>query len=227
MINCNQPAKPKFKGFTLIEMMVSVSIFAIVALITSGALVTASNVNRKAQAIKLAMDNISFAMDSMVLNFREAADFNCVASNITTGAENGIISPGTPATSGLFTSTSNTGANNCEGIYGGAGIFFTQRRCVSGAICPDGNRIFYRRHQHAGTNSYGSIQIAWRSQTNDITDFADITSPEVDINDLRFYAIDAVSAPPKQPWILMVVGGRVVGKTDTSFHLQTMVIPNR
>ena len=208
------------KGFTLIEIMVAVSIFAIVATITSGALVTASDVNRKAQAIKLAMDNVSFAMDSMVLNFREADKFNCI------GASDPEISIAS-ANPGIF--SSNSGANNCSGTDGGAGIFFTQKRCAGGAICPDGDRIFYRWHQHTEvTPPYGSIQVARDPIVGANEDFTDITSPEVDINDLRFYVIDAeATSPAKQPWVLMVIGGRVAGKTDTEFHLQTMVVPNR
>ncbi|MFH1170172.1 MAG: type II secretion system protein [Candidatus Vogelbacteria bacterium] len=64
-------------GFTLIEIMVSVTIFTVVAMITTGALITISDVNRKAQAIKIAMDNVSFAMDSMVTNLREGINYGC------------------------------------------------------------------------------------------------------------------------------------------------------
>src|SRR3989344_7779722 len=71
-------------GFTLIEIMVSVSIFVVVAMITTGALITISDVNRKAQAIKIAMDNVSFAMDSMVTNLREGANYHCLTD--TTGS---------------------------------------------------------------------------------------------------------------------------------------------
>src|SRR3990167_5891431 len=65
-------------GFTLIEIMVAVSIFAIVAVITTGALVTANNTNRKAQAIKLAIDNLNFAVDSMVLNLGNGGRYHCI-----------------------------------------------------------------------------------------------------------------------------------------------------
>ena len=80
-------------GFTLIEIMVSVSIFVVVAMITTGALITISDVNRKAQAIKIAMDNVSFAMDSMVTNLREGEVFGCGSSPGQSGTpcDDGIV----------------------------------------------------------------------------------------------------------------------------------------
>ena len=79
-------------GFTLIEIMVAMSLFAIVAVIVSGALITVSDVNRKAQAIKLAMDNVAFAMDSMVFNLREGGNYGCASL----GSSGTPCSPGDP-----------------------------------------------------------------------------------------------------------------------------------
>lgn len=58
------------KGFTLIEMMVSVSIFVIVALIVSGVLVQLSVAYKKAQAMRLLMDNLNFSLEKMNLEIR-------------------------------------------------------------------------------------------------------------------------------------------------------------
>lgn len=67
--------KTKFKkGFTLIEMMVSVSIFVIVALIVSGVLIQLSAAYKKAQAMRLLMDNLNFALEKMNLEIRGGVD---------------------------------------------------------------------------------------------------------------------------------------------------------
>jgi hypothetical protein len=55
--------------------MVAVSIFLIVAFITTSAFLTTNAAHRKAQAIKLAMDNLNFAMDSMALKIREGTHY--------------------------------------------------------------------------------------------------------------------------------------------------------
>ena len=59
------------KGFTLIEIIVSVTIFVSVALIVSGALVSLTRANRKAQDIRLLHQNLTFTLDSMSLKMRE------------------------------------------------------------------------------------------------------------------------------------------------------------
>lgn len=83
--------KKSLAGFTLVEIMVAVSIFSIVAVIAVGALLTANTVNQKAQATKLIMDNLNFAMDSMIFKMRKSGAYYCSASgsNIPGYSNNG------------------------------------------------------------------------------------------------------------------------------------------
>lgn len=62
-------------GFTLIEMMVSTALFIIVALVITGALMMVIQSYRKVQSAKLAMDNLSFVMDNMILRLRDGSDY--------------------------------------------------------------------------------------------------------------------------------------------------------
>lgn len=64
------------KGFTLIEMMVAVSIFVIVAFVIISTLLTLSYAYRKAQRMRLLMDNFNFSLQSMSLNIREGINYN-------------------------------------------------------------------------------------------------------------------------------------------------------
>jgi len=68
---------PIKKGFTLVEIMVATTIFTIVMLIGMGALVTSSNTAKKAKAMRTAMDNVSFAMESMTRSLRMGKDYSC------------------------------------------------------------------------------------------------------------------------------------------------------
>lgn len=68
----------KLKGFTLIEMMVATSIFVIVAMIAGGVFVTMTQASKKAQSIKMVVDNLNFAMDSMVINMKTGRNYNCL-----------------------------------------------------------------------------------------------------------------------------------------------------
>lgn len=67
----------KKSGFTLVEIMVAVSIFTVVAVIATGAVITANNVNKKSQAIKLVVDNLNFALDSMTLKLKQGGGYYC------------------------------------------------------------------------------------------------------------------------------------------------------
>ncbi len=65
------------RGFTLIELMVSVAIFAIVMVIALGALLSISAADRKAETIASVMNNLNFAIESMTRNIRTGVDYHC------------------------------------------------------------------------------------------------------------------------------------------------------
>lgn len=71
----------KQRGFTLIEIMVAISIFAIVATVAVGAILSANAANQKAQAIKLAVDNLNYAMDSMLLHLKQGTNYTVTNGN--------------------------------------------------------------------------------------------------------------------------------------------------
>jgi len=63
-------------GFTLIEMMVSVTIFTIVAVVVSVGFVNLSLLNKKAQVNRALIDNVNLAMDVMVFKIKEGVEYN-------------------------------------------------------------------------------------------------------------------------------------------------------
>ncbi len=69
-------------GFTLIEMMVAVSIFAIVMLVGVGALLSLVQANARAQAINSVINNLNAALESMSRSIRVGTIYHCEASEI-------------------------------------------------------------------------------------------------------------------------------------------------
>lgn len=67
--------KKNQSGFTLIEMLVAVAIFVIVAIVVTGALMVVIQSYRKAQTAKLVIDNLNFVMDQITLDLREGAEY--------------------------------------------------------------------------------------------------------------------------------------------------------
>jgi len=65
------------KGYTLIELIVSVGIFALIMVLASGAYIVMIGVNRQAQGIATGIDNLSFALESMTRSIRTGTAYNC------------------------------------------------------------------------------------------------------------------------------------------------------
>jgi len=64
-------------GFTLVEMIVAVALFAVVMLISVAALLALVDANRKAQALQSVMNNLNIALDGMVRSVRMGSNYRC------------------------------------------------------------------------------------------------------------------------------------------------------
>jgi len=71
------------KGFTLIEMIVAVALFAVVMLVSVGALLSLVGANRKAQSLQSVMNNLNIALDGMVRSVRMGSEYHCGTGVIT------------------------------------------------------------------------------------------------------------------------------------------------
>lgn len=68
---------PYSRGFTLIEMLVSIALFAVVMVVCVGALLSLVTANKKAQALESVMNNLNISLDDMVRAVREGSTFEC------------------------------------------------------------------------------------------------------------------------------------------------------
>lgn len=80
------------KGFTLIEMIVSIAIFMIVALVAIGAFLKTIDLNAKSHTLKDAMSNINFALDSMSRELRTGTNYYCPTSPFTLNSDTNLPS---------------------------------------------------------------------------------------------------------------------------------------
>lgn len=65
------------KGFTLVEMLVAVALFAVVMTVSVSALLALVEANRKAQAIQSVISNLNIALDGMVRQIRMGSQYHC------------------------------------------------------------------------------------------------------------------------------------------------------
>lgn len=75
--------KNKVAGFTLIELMVSVAIFAIVLLFALGSIITIVDANRKARTLTSVMNNVNFSFENMTRSLKTGKD---IRTNVATGS---------------------------------------------------------------------------------------------------------------------------------------------
>ncbi len=71
------------RGFTLVEMLVSLGLFSVVATMSVGTLLVLIDANARAQSMQLVMTNLSFSMDSMTRELRTGFNWYCGAADTT------------------------------------------------------------------------------------------------------------------------------------------------
>ncbi len=101
------------RGFTLIEILVSVAIFTTVMVIALGALLSMSESDRKAQTLKSVINNLNFTLDAMSRSMRTGVNYHCDVSQGTITATRDCSS--TPATSVAFLAADNQTVKYCRG----------------------------------------------------------------------------------------------------------------
>ena len=70
---------PSSRGYTLIELVVAVGLFALVMTLATGAYILMIDLNRQAQATATGINSLSFALESMTRSIRTGAAYNCGA----------------------------------------------------------------------------------------------------------------------------------------------------
>jgi len=195
------------RAFTLVEMMVSVTLFLVVMVIALGAVLAIVDGNKKTQAINSVANNLSSAIESMIRDIKTGYKYKCGAS------AGSIVSENDP---------SNCTASNAETT-----INFTST--ISGTPRP----VQYRLVTDPVTGRKGIMKFFCPANTpNPATNcqstgnFADlmITSPDIDIQEMAFY-VNTPSVGVDQPGVFIVIKGTAyINKTQSSdFSIQTFV----
>ncbi|MFA6397728.1 MAG: prepilin-type N-terminal cleavage/methylation domain-containing protein [Candidatus Paceibacterota bacterium] len=78
-------------GFTLIEVMVSVLLFVIITTIGISSVINANNTNKKTQAMRSAIDNLSYVIEDMSRNIRLGSNYLCSGSTCPPAPNNPVF----------------------------------------------------------------------------------------------------------------------------------------
>jgi len=190
-------------GYTIIETMISISLFAVVVVTGMGAFLNANVLHEKSQDQRSIMDSLSFVMEDMSRSLRTGYEYRCTPSA-------GSISTGNPL--------------SCDS--GWAIAFKPQDYDPASAT---NNKYWI----YAITSfPIGSPAGIWKS-TDSGANWVKLTPDEVVIDPAQTYAFSVLGAEPpspsfsnrQQPLVNIKLIGKIVYKNnvETPFSLQTSV----
>lgn len=189
------------KGFTLVELMVALTLFTIVVMAAVSSLYSVNNASRKVQAMRSVLDNLNFAVESISRTVRTGTDIVC----------EGLENRDYPAASGTY---------NCPFGVGEP----TQRILVSSTLGTE-QLIEYRFGENQ-QNGNGQLEKRVQDENGNWPDYwISLTSPEIDIENLSFYVDGADLTDGLQPSVMMFVEGVATAGTDNiaPFAVQTYI----
>ena len=192
------------KGYTIIETMISISLFIIITIAGMGALLSANFVHRKSQDMRSIMDNLNFIMEDISRNIRTGYDYRC-------------IEDGGDLDSSLVDIPKSS--SSCFGIA------FESITTVANISDPDNQWVYYVA---LDTNVSPPVGRIYKATAGPYTpsNFIPLTPLEVviDPNASSFSVLGA--EPPdanmQQPFVIIRLVGQINYKnTSTPFSLQT------
>ncbi|MEY2664862.1 MAG: hypothetical protein RIT04_670 [Candidatus Parcubacteria bacterium] len=192
-------------GFTLIEIIVSLAIFAVVAVVAVGAFLKIIDANKKSQTLKTAINNVNFALESMTREMRVGSNYTLINGN------------GVPSTLPAY-------GFSYSGDASGKTIAF-----VSSKTDASGCGLI---HAYYFDNSTGKLIISKASQTAcgsaaglGSSEFIPLISADVTIDNAYVKIVTANSSAGPQPRMSLRLRGHsgTSEKTKTLFDVQTTV----
>ena len=185
-------------GFTLIEMLVSFSLFTIIMMVSIGALLSIANATRYGNSVRSVMDNVSYALDVISRTMRTGSDYTCYPGAYD-GSQNVV-----PITGGRDCST------------GGFAVAFYDQY---------GSPIAYQVNPSSGTLEVKKGQCANSICTYAAS--LPMTSPYVSIKNtggVAFY-VQGTTSTSDQPRMLINISGEAGSRADlkANFNIETTV----
>lgn len=214
MINKNILKNNKQSGFTLVETLVALALFAVVLVISGGVIVSIININKKNQAISSVVSNLNYSIDSMIRDIKTGYMYKC---NI----QGGVVSDNNKTVQALK-ALPVAGEGKCDDIV------------LISTISGDDTVVEYKLVKPVGENNY----IEKTVYTTGVTTPYSITDKiNVNISDLLFEVINPPSLDDKnggikgQPIVFVSIKGKSGAQNveASDFFVQTMIsqrLPN-
>ncbi|MBP6924163.1 MAG: type II secretion system protein [Candidatus Pacebacteria bacterium] len=198
------------RGFTIIEMIVSLGVFSIVITIAVGALLMLVATNQRLQTEQSVMTNLSFALDSMTREIRTGTHYYCDSS----GSVNGIFA------SSYNLDTLGNSYRDCTNGRGNNQIHGIAFNEGGDSISGSNSRILYYFNQNDG-KIYRRVGTSVEEP---------ITSTGIFIRDMYFYVAGSKPLSAGNPdykdqasVTIFIEAAESSNPADDSYYLQTTV----
>ena len=213
----NMYKKKHTQGFSLVEMMVSLMIFSVVAVIALGAMIKIVSVNKKAQMLLSSITNINFALDIMSRELSLANAVYCSSLAPAAGSPNVSLSVGSVSCNRNF-----AGANS---------VILSFTTTNTGPSCIPGQTLAsaYLFHMYPSDTSQFTLE---KSQQTDCgqnfgsnaAPFVSVTSPNVTLQDF-YINVSYDNVTQKYPLTFLHLSGYAGNATleKTYFLVQTSI----
>jgi len=195
------------KGFTLVEMMVAIGLFSVVMLVAVAAILSIIGNNKKAQGINNVVNNLNFAVESMVRDLKTGYYYRCGTDTYVVGVNSTADLCGDPVTSQDSVSFVST----LSGIPTPVEYTFVPSSTDASGVYTAG---------HIVKSTDGGTPIELTSKTD-----IDIESMEMYIHSPKPASELLPSETPSQPGIFLIIRGKanILGNEVTQFGIQTYI----
>ncbi len=186
------------KGFTLVEMIVSIGLFTIVLFIASSAFLAVLNADRKSRATRIAIDNLNLSLEDMSRRIKTGTTYNCGGGAGVADCSSGEVLAITDQDNQRVIYKRGIGTTPITTGFGGSGCGATFSSSTQGCLIRD----------KAGTALL-------------------VTGKDIHIQNLRFVVNGTAplsSSDVVQPYVVVLVDGlTTAGKITSTFKLQTTI----
>ncbi len=199
------------KGFTLIEVMVSVAIFTSIMILAIGALLTSNKEYRRTNQIRSSMDTMGYIIEDMSRNIRLGSTIRCEEG--FSYPEAGVYPPSFSAP--MSDADTETNPDSCDTGDGNWGVTIEP---FEGDTTTPSDQISYRIVRK------GDDAMIYKSDKGgDI--YYPLTPETVIIDPYQSgFRIFGTGDDAMQPMVVMSISGKVMYKeTETPFSFQTTV----
>lgn len=211
-------------------MIVSLGIFAVVAVIAVGALLKITDANKKAQTLKSSINNINFAMESMSREIRMGSNYYCDYNNDPSSWDipASIPDPLPPNTAGNVSCADTVSFDSTHNTIKWLFAFKSHIACTTSLGAAD-NLIYIYKFARTGQGQAITLLKAEQKPSECGTAtvnggvFTRVVALEVGFNlaQVRLITYDDTSPTPRQPYVKFQFAGSVGSKNRTAFSIQT------